>query len=92
MTKYTWNNEYHRIRGRRRRKLKLLIILSILCMVLFISTITIRDAIAIEPVDEPTVQDLAVARIQYRLNGYNGTARYYIERWPDYADYITREE
>ena len=38
--------------------------------------------------DKPTASELAYARNIYRLTGYHGEAKVYVDRWPEYADYI----
>lgn len=76
----------------RNKKAKAIFITSIASLLLVSSSWTVRRVEErVEP-EKPSIQMLKYAQNLYRLSGYNGEAKVYIDRWPEYADYIMQED
>lgn len=82
----------HRRNGMRRRRLKSVLIVSLSIVFLFALSWKVRGVTEAKKDDEPTMSQLCYARNLYMASGYCGEAKVYIDRWPEYADYITGME
>ncbi len=83
----------HQRAGRRRRRGKAVALIVLIAALAVLSSWTTTCA-APEPGkwDTPSLSDLAYARNIYNLQGGAiGEAQIYLERWPQYAAYITGE-
>lgn len=76
----------HQREGRRRRRLKAVVLVALLSALLLTSTLS--KWTPPEQANEPSIQELATARNLYRISGDRGFAHEYIQAWPEYADYI----
>lgn len=78
----------HQRAGKRRRRLKAVIIAAILIAIAATTSLCMAERTEPGRWDEPSASELAYARNIYRLTGYHGEAKVYVDRWPEYADYI----
>lgn len=76
----------HQRQGRRRRRGKAVVLFILLAMLAAMASLTTWDKP--EPKNEPSPSQIAYARNLYNMTGYNGEAKIYIDRWPEYADEI----
>ena len=79
----------HQRQGRRRRRGKAVVLIILLSMLAAMASFTTWDKP--EPKNEPSPSMIAYARNLYNMTGYNGEAKIYIDRWPEYADEIMGE-
>lgn len=70
----------------RRRRRKAVVLIVLLAMLAATTSITRWDKP--EPKNEPSPSTIAYARNLYNMTGYNGEAKIYIDRWPEYAEEI----
>lgn len=80
----------HQRQGRRRRRGKAVVLIILLAMLSAMASLTTWDKP--EPKNEPSPSMIAYARNLYNMTGYNGEAKIYIDRWPEYASQITGGE
>lgn len=76
----------HKRRGAAQTVLKALVIGAVLLALLVMSTWMVWEYP--RPKEEPSASILAYARNLYNMTGYNGEAKIYIDRWPEYAGEI----
>lgn len=76
----------HQRQGRRRRRGKTVVLIVLLAMLAAMASFTTWDKP--ESKKEPSPSMIAYARNLYNMTGYNGEAKIYIDRWPEYADEI----
>ena len=76
----------HQKQRKRRRRGKAICLIIILAFLAVVSSLAVWDGPS--PTNGPTIQQIVYARNQYRLNGYLGEAKIYIDRWPEYVDEI----
>ena len=76
------------MRRRRRRQGKAIVLAVLLMCLTAASSMTTWDKPECAEPDMPTASELAYARNIYSLTGYCGEAKVYVDRWPEYADYI----
>ena len=79
----------HQRQGRRRRRGKTVVLIILLAMLSAMASFTTWDKP--EPKNEPSPSQIAYARNLYNMTGYNGEAKIYIDRWPEYAEEIMGE-
>lgn len=80
----------HQRQGRRRRRGKAVVLIILLATLATMASFTTWDKP--EPKNEPSPSMIAYARNLYNMTGYNGEAKIYIDRWPEYREYITGEK
>lgn len=76
----------HQRQGIRRRRGKAVVLIVLLAMLAAMASFTTWDKP--EPKNEPSPSMIVYARNLYNMTGYNGEAKIYIDRWPEYADEI----